>query len=101
MTKKPKQSLEDWVKESTANVTARVPQRFVQKPATVAPKADAYAPEATTRYITLNEWAVSQFSRPPHYNTLIRWVHDGRIQPQPKKIGRAWQVRPHAEYVCD
>jgi hypothetical protein len=57
--------------------------------------------EIQPRYITLNEWAASQFSRVPHYNTLIRWVHDGRIQPQPKKIGRAWQVRPNAEYVGD
>lgn len=59
------------------------------------------ATEVQPRYITLNEWAASQFSRVPHYNTLIRWVHDGRIQPQPKKIGRAWQVRPNAEYVSD
>lgn len=57
--------------------------------------------EIKPRYITLNEWATSQFSKVPHYNTLIRWVHDGRIQPQPKKIGRAWQVRPNAEYVED
>lgn len=24
----------------------------------------------------------------PHKNTLLRWIHDGRNQPQPKKIGR-------------
>lgn len=32
------------------------------------------------------------FSKVPHTNTLLRWVHDGRIQPQPKKVGKAWQV---------
>jgi hypothetical protein len=53
------------------------------------------------RYITLQEWAKAMFSRVPHNNTLLRWVHDGRIQPQPKKIGRVWQVRPNAEYVAD
>ncbi|WP_426196215.1 excisionase [Massilia sp. DWR3-1-1] len=70
-------------------------------PPKAAKPAAAGAPKPITRYITLNEWAASQFSRPPHYNTLIKWVHDGRIQPQPVKIGRAWQVRPHAEYICD
>ena len=71
------------------------------KPKPAEPTPTAYTANPVPRYITLNEWAVSQFSRVPHYNTLIRWVHDGRIQPQPKKIGRAWRVRPHAEYVCD
>ncbi|WP_426117249.1 hypothetical protein [Massilia sp. PWRC2] len=28
-------------------------------------------------------------------------VHDGRIHPQPKKIGRQWWVAPYAEYVGD
>ncbi len=53
------------------------------------------------RYVTLAEWAASMFSKVPHTNTLLRWVHEGRIQPQPKKIGRAWRVRPNAEYVGD
>lgn len=100
MTKKPKQSLEDWIKEGMESA-ATAPTMVARKSVSVAPKVDGFAPKATTRYITLDEWAASQFSRVPHYNTLIKWVHDGRIQPQPKKIGRAWQVRPHAEYVCD
>lgn len=53
------------------------------------------------RYVTLPEWAAMMFSKVPHQNTLLRWVHEGRIQPQPKKIGRAWRVRPTAEYVED
>lgn len=51
------------------------------------------------RYVTLPEWAALMFSKVPHQNTLLRWVHEGRIQPQPKKIGRAWRVKPSAEYV--
>lgn len=39
------------------------------------------------------------FSKIPHNNTLLRWVHDGRIHPQPKKIGRVWQVQRGAQYV--
>jgi hypothetical protein len=41
------------------------------------------------------------FSKIPHENTLLRWVHDGRIQPQPKKIGKSWQVKRDAQYVAD
>lgn len=74
---------------------------LVAAKASVKKKGGSHMPVIQPRYITLNEWAASQFSRVPHYNTLIKWVHDGRIQPQPKKIGRAWQVRPNAEYVCD
>jgi hypothetical protein len=53
------------------------------------------------RYITLQEWAVANFSKPPHNNTLLRWVHEGRIQPQPEKIGRVWRVKPAAVYKVD
>lgn len=101
MTKKPKQSLDDWVRNNSAVLALTAPPRFVQKPSSFPRNANTDLPKFTTRYITLTEWAASQFSRVPHYNTLIKWVHDGRIQPQPVKIGRAWQVRPHAEYVCD
>ncbi len=52
-----------------------------------------------SRYITLQEWAAMMFSKKPHKNTLIRWVRDGHIQPQPQKIGRAWQVKRDARYV--
>lgn len=52
-----------------------------------------------SRYVTLQEWAQLMFSKIPHNNTLLRWVHDGRIQPQPKKIGRIWQVQRGAQYV--
>lgn len=52
-----------------------------------------------SRYITLQEWAATMFSKVPHDNTLLRWVHDGHIQPQPEKIGRKWQVKRDARYV--
>jgi hypothetical protein len=51
------------------------------------------------RYVTLQEWAASMFSQVPHTNTLLRWVHDGHIQPAPEKIGRKWQVKRDARYV--
>jgi predicted site-specific integrase-resolvase len=54
-----------------------------------------------SKYITLQEWAEAMFSKVPHYNTLLRWVHDGRIQPQPEKIGRCWQVKRDAVYMAD
>jgi predicted site-specific integrase-resolvase len=56
---------------------------------------------AKSRYVTLQEWAELMFSKVPHPNTLLRWVHDGRIQPQPQKIGKCWQVKRDAVYMAD
>jgi predicted site-specific integrase-resolvase len=56
-------------------------------------------PAIQSRYITLQEWAATMFSKVPHDNTLRRWVHDGHIHPQPKKVGKAWQVKRDAQYV--
>lgn len=53
------------------------------------------------RFITLQEWAESMFSTVPHRNTLLRWIHEGRIQPQPMKIGKGYQVKREAEYRPD
>lgn len=52
-----------------------------------------------SRYVTLQEWAEIMFSKAPHANTLLRWVHDGHIQPAPQKIGKKWQVKRDARYV--
>jgi hypothetical protein len=52
-----------------------------------------------SRYVTLQEWAALQFSKVPHTNTLLSWVHNGHIQPKPEKIGRKWQVKRDARYV--
>jgi hypothetical protein len=57
---------------------------------------------ASPRYLTLQDWAAMLFGENmPHTNTLLRWIHEGRIQPAPKKIGRRWWVTPSAEYVED
>ena len=52
-----------------------------------------------SRYVTLHEWAGMMFSKIPHQNTLLRWVRDGHIYPQPEKVGKAWQVKRDAKYV--
>jgi hypothetical protein len=52
------------------------------------------------KYIPLKEWAARMFgdTKLPHDNTLLNWVHQGKITPMPKKIARKWWVRPNAEY---
>ena len=56
---------------------------------------------AMPRLIPVSEWAVEVFGEKhkPHANTLLRWIHDGRIRPQPKKVGCRYFVDPKAEYV--
>lgn len=51
------------------------------------------------RYVTLQEWAAEMFSKVPTPNTLMRWARDGHIDPPPRKVGRAWQVKRDAQYV--
>lgn len=54
------------------------------------------------RLISLKDWAKIVFGeKPPHVNTLRRWVNDGRISPRPQKIGKSWFVKPNAEYKGD
>lgn len=65
------------------------------------PAAQARNAKPKPRFITLQEWAVATFSKVPHNNTLLRWVSEGRIQPQPEKIGRIWRVKPTAVYKAD
>lgn len=90
---KPKESLVDWVLRTTP-----APAPIVKKPIRPAAQPTPGAP----RYVPLNVWAEQVFGdHSPHYNTLLRWAHDGRIQPQARKIGRKWWVVPHAEYVAD
>ena len=59
------------------------------------------SPPRQPKFQTVTEWAEVRFSTVPHKNTLLRWVHEGRIQPQPQKIGRRWYVTPNAEYRPD
>jgi hypothetical protein len=54
------------------------------------------------RYIPLEVWAnLLLGEHAPHKNTLLRWVHDGFIYPQPVKIGKLWCVRKDAAYIPD
>jgi hypothetical protein len=54
------------------------------------------------RYVPLAIWAQLMFGEySPHVNTLRRWVNEGRIHPQPKKMGRYCFVKVDAEYVPD
>lgn len=54
------------------------------------------------RFIPLTFWvALLLGEHAPHLNTVLRWVHDGRIYPQPVKVGKSWQVRKDAAYVPD
>lgn len=51
------------------------------------------------KLIPLIDWASITFGeKKPHINTLRRWVNDGLISPRPQKIGKAWYVKPNAEY---
>jgi hypothetical protein len=65
------------------------------------PGAQRPAPTVLARFITLQEWAALNFSKVPHNNTLLRWANEGRIQPQPEKIGRIWRVKRDAKYRSD
>jgi predicted site-specific integrase-resolvase len=54
------------------------------------------------RLVPLAEWAKLVFGQfAPHANTLLKWTHEGRIHPQPKKVGKNWFVAPTAEYQDD
>jgi hypothetical protein len=89
----PKESLVEWVMKNAPHAVSPPPKPEPRKgtPAPINP-----------RYVPLTVWATQVFGdHCPHNNTLLKWVHEGRIQPQPKKIGRGWFLVPHAEYVSD
>lgn len=66
------------------------------------PPARIEPPKPPPRLVPVQVWADMMFGEhAPHINTLRRWVIDGRIQPQPQKIGRKWWVVPGAAYVND
>lgn len=54
------------------------------------------------RFIPLTFWvALLLGEHAPHPNTVLRWVHEGRISPQPIKVDRLWNVRKDATYIPD
>ena len=77
------------------------PEKRITPPKPAAP-ATTPVLAAQPRLVPVAVWAASLFGdRAPHNNTLLRWVHDGRIQPRPRKIARIWWVTPNAEYIGD
>jgi hypothetical protein len=52
------------------------------------------------KLLTVEEWAELRFSKPPHKQTLWKWVREGFIHPPAVKHGRRWYLHPYAEY-CD
>lgn len=54
------------------------------------------------RYLPVTVWIELLLGEhKPHYNTILRWVHDGFIHPQPIKVGRIWCVQKDAQYIPD
>jgi predicted site-specific integrase-resolvase len=50
--------------------------------------------------IPIATWAERVFGEhAPHQNTLMRWVHGGKILPRPMKVGRGYFCQPDAKYV--
>ena len=105
-----KYDLVKWIQEAPAEELKIRPSQTVKvMPRTDIARAGAAMPPQTLpsskvrpRFVPLRVWAEMQFGdHAPHNNTLLKWVHEGRIQPQPQKIGRMYWVKPAAEYVAD
>ena len=98
---KPKESLVDWVLKNRDELNSKGPARTPPPPSYsmhLLPEDTAGLP----RYIPLSVWAELLLGEhAPHYNTLLRWVHEGFIQPQPIKIGKRWCIRKDAAYIPD
>lgn len=98
---KPKETLVEWILKSRAEASGRT------QPRTNAPPYGSMhlSPEDTAglpRFIPLRAWAILLLGEhAPHQNTMLRWVHDGRIYPQPIKVGKQWAVRKDAAYLPD
>jgi Excisionase-like protein len=52
--------------------------------------------------LPLEEWARNRWGeKAPSIFTLRSWARNGKIYPYPEKIGRAYFVKPDAEYCRD
>lgn len=49
--------------------------------------------------IRLDVWAASKIQPAPHRAKLASWARNGRIQPQPSKLGKDWYVQADACFV--
>ena len=98
---KKKESLVEWVLKNRAEMQAEksIPTR-------APPHGSMHLlPEdmiGLPRFIPLTFWiALLLGEHAPHQNTVLRWVHDARIYPQPVKVGKSWNVRKDAAYIPD
>lgn len=54
----------------------------------------------TAQLIPVRAWAELIFGEhKPHPNTLLNWIHSGRISPLPIKVGARYFCPPTARYV--
>jgi hypothetical protein len=89
----PRETLSEWVMRTTPGKVAHPADR---------PSATRTGKAVTPHLVPLRVWAMLLLGEyAPHDNTLLRWVHDGRIVPAAKKIGRRWFVQPDAQYIGD
>jgi hypothetical protein len=52
------------------------------------------------KWIHLEDWLSQQYGdKPPHLNTIYKWIKDGLIYPAPEKHGKDWYCRPESEYM--
>ncbi|MBC3945790.1 excisionase [Erwinia persicina] len=53
-----------------------------------------------SRTIKLNDWAKEEFDDPiPSMPSLLKYVKNGMISPQPFKAGRCWRVDRTARFI--
>ncbi|WP_179703741.1 excisionase [Paraburkholderia bryophila] len=74
--------------------------------ATAQKKAPPPSPASTVvekrrpKLIPLSVWAEEMFGEyAPPIRTIRNWIAAGKIYPPPVKVGRAYFVKPEAEYV--
>lgn len=99
---KPKESLVEWVLKNRAEMQTQKSSAQTRPP----PHGSMHLlPEdmiGLPRFVPLQFWAALLLGEhAPSANTLLRWVHDGRISPRPIKVGKAWNVRKDAAYIPD
>lgn len=93
---KEKESLAEWARRDSESIVK------APRPSIIRQGIAATKPASQPRLVPLREWAAIVFGvHAPHPSTLLRWVHEGRIQPQPRRIGRTWWVAPAADYRGD
>jgi hypothetical protein len=52
-----------------------------------------------SKKVLLEQWGREHFEPPPSLWTLRKMVRDGKIDPQPVKVGKAYYVAQDAEVI--